>query len=214
MSREALVLLVCCCDFRDGAEWLIPSKSLRNAVIWAFPGLLCILRMCAPRRAAAVVRPRGREKSADRRRRILISRLLIIRASVPRWKSPFPAYFKGFPAVSPLIPPYPAFLKYPVSPQKDDKTCKDLGPALKHKLQAQNKKVVEEFDRAKQRMYKRYERALDPNKKASKRDLSYAEYYEWLENATEARDAYLAGTLSEKDALKVIREDFVNRDKM
>ena len=123
MSREALVLLVCCCDFRDGAERLIPSKSLRNAVIRAFPGLLCILRMCAPRRAAAVVRPRGREKSADRRRRILISRLLIIRASVPRRKSPFPAYFKGFPAVSPLIPPYPAFLKYPVSPQK---RCKFL----------------------------------------------------------------------------------------
>lgn len=116
MSREALVLLVCCCDFRDGAERLIPSKSLRNAVIRAFPGLFRILRMCAPRRAVAVVRPRGREKSADRRRRILISRLLIIRASVPRRKSPFPAYFKGFPAVSPLIPPYPAFLKYPVSP--------------------------------------------------------------------------------------------------
>lgn len=116
MSREALVLLVCCCDFRDGAERLIPSKSLRNAVIRAFPGLFCILRMCAPRRAAAVVRPRERKKSADRRRRILISRLLIIRASVPRWKSPFPTYFKGFPAVSPLIPPYPAFLKYPVSP--------------------------------------------------------------------------------------------------
>lgn len=116
MSREALVLLVCCCDFRDGAERLISSKSLRNAVIRAFLGLFRILRMCAPRRAAAVVRPRGREKSADRRRRILISRLLIIRASVPRRKSPFPAYFKGFPAVSPLIPPYPAFLKYPVSP--------------------------------------------------------------------------------------------------
>lgn len=116
MSREALVLLVCCCDFRDGAERLIPSKSLRNAVIRAFPGLFRILRMCAPRRAAAVVRPRERKKSADRRRRILISRLLIIRASVPRRKSPFPAYFKGFPVVSPLIPPYPAFLKYPVSP--------------------------------------------------------------------------------------------------
>ena len=128
MSREALVLLVCCCDFRDGAERLIPSKSLRNAVIRAFPGLFCILRMCAPRRAAAVVRPRGRKKSADRRRRILISRLLIIRASVPRWKSPFPAYFKGFPAVSPLIPPYPAFLKYPVSPHFDGK--RELGIAL------------------------------------------------------------------------------------
>ena len=126
MSREALVLLVCCCDFRDGAEWLIPSKSLRNAVIRAFPGLLRILRMCAPRRAAAVVRPRGREKSADRRRRILISRLLIIRASVPRRKSPFPAYFKGFPAVSPLIPPYSAFLKYPVYPQL--RTAAPSGP--------------------------------------------------------------------------------------
>ena len=122
MSREALVLLVCCCDFRDGAEWLIPSKSLRNAVMRAFPGLFRILRMCAPRLAAAVVRPRGREKSADRRRRILISRLLIIRASVPRRKSPFPAYFKGFPAVSPLIPPYPAFLKYPVSPHRGPET--------------------------------------------------------------------------------------------
>ncbi len=122
MSREALVLLVCCCDFRDGAERLISSKSLRNAVIRAFPGLFRILRMCAPRRAAAVVRPRGREKSADRRRRILISRLLIIRASVPRRKSPFPAYFKGFPAVSPLIPPYPAFLKYPVSPHPETGT--------------------------------------------------------------------------------------------
>lgn len=119
MSRKALVLLVCCCDFRDGAERLMPSKSLGNAVIRAFPGLFRILRMCAPRRAAAVVRPRGREKSADRRRRILISRLLIIRAAVPRRKSPFPAYFKGFPAISPLIPPYPAFLKYPVSPQQD-----------------------------------------------------------------------------------------------
>ena len=128
MSREALVLLVCCCDFRDGAERLIPSKSLRNAVIRAFPGLLCILRMCAPRRAAAVVRPRGREKSADRRRRILISRLLIIRASVPRWKSPFPAYFKGFPAVSPLIPPYPAFLKYPVSPHLRSAEHRVLSP--------------------------------------------------------------------------------------
>ena len=142
MSREALVLLVCCCDFRDGAERLIPSKSLRNAVIRAFPGLLCILRMCAPRRAAAVVRPRGREKSADRRRRILISRLLIIRASVPRWKSPFPAYFKGFPAVSPLIPPYPAFLKYPVSPQYPH--C-----ALKTRRKKSNQLIVEKANQQK-----------------------------------------------------------------
>lgn len=138
MSREALVLLVCCCDFRDGAERLISSKSLRNAVIRAFPGLFRILRMCAPRRAAAVVRPRGREKSADRRRRILISRLLIIRASVPRRKSPFPAYFKGFPAVSLLFPPYPAFLKYPVSPQLQITLHFPLHFCLHHTIQLAN----------------------------------------------------------------------------
>lgn len=155
MSREALVLLVCCCDFRDGAERLIPSKSLRNAVIRAFPGLFCILRMCAPRRAAAVVRPRGREKSADRRRRILISRLLIIRASVPRRKSPFPAYFKGFPAVSPLIPPYPAFLKYPVSPQSDTNDEYDQKVIEKNITQvlAQKKAIVDFINKYKIRNY-------------------------------------------------------------
>ena len=54
----------------------------------------------------------------------------------------------------------------------------------------------------------------DPVMQAADVGFDYAEYYDWLENATEARDAYLAGKLSEKDALKVIREDFVNRDKM
>ena len=93
---------------------------------------------------------------------------------------------------------------------KDNKTCKNLAPGLKHKLQAQNKKVVEEFDRAKQKMYKRYERALDPDKKVTEKDLSYAEYYEWLDQATQARDAYLAGRLSEEDALKAITSIFVS----
>lgn len=51
------------------------------------------------------------------------------------------------------------------------------------------------------------------NRQAEDIGFDYVEYYEWLENATEARDAYLEGKLSEKDALKAIREDFVNRDK-
>ena len=69
-------------------------------------------------------------------------------------------------------------------------------------------------DRAKQRMYKRYDRALDPNKKASKIDLSYGEYYEWLEAATKARDAYLAGKISEEEALNVIQGDFISKGTM
>ena len=88
---------------------------------------------------------------------------------------------------------------------KDGKTCKIWGPILKHKLQAQNKKVVEEYDRAKQKMYKRYERATDPNKKVSEKDLIYKEYYDWLEKATQARDDYLAGKLTAEEALEIIK---------
>ena len=36
--------------------------------------------------------------------------------------------------------------------------------------------------------------------------LAYAEYYEWLDQATQTRDAYLARRLSEEDALKAIRK--------
>lgn len=87
---------------------------------------------------------------------------------------------------------------------KDGKSCKELAPSLKHKLDAKRKKVIEEFDRAKRRMYKRYERTGDLGKKPSHKDLSYGEYYEWLERATDARDRYLAGELSEEKALEII----------
>ena len=86
---------------------------------------------------------------------------------------------------------------------KDGKTCKALGPRLKHKLLAKNKTVVEAFDRARQRMYKRYERARDINQKPSEKDLTYSELYEWLDAATQARDQFLAGEMSE-EALKNI----------
>ena len=87
---------------------------------------------------------------------------------------------------------------------KDGKTCKELGPRLKHKLEAMNKKVIEEFDRARQRMYKRYERATYLNQKPSEKGLTYSELYEWLDSATQARDLFLAGKLSEEEALKII----------
>ena len=64
---------------------------------------------------------------------------------------------------------------------------------------------MEEYDRAKQKMYKRYERATDPNKKVSEKDLTYEEYYDWLEKATQARDDYLAGKLTAEETLKIIK---------
>lgn len=86
---------------------------------------------------------------------------------------------------------------------KDGKTCKHWGPILKHKLESQQNEVIQAFDRAKRRMYKRYERTADGKQKPTDKDLSYAEYYEWLDRAVRARDDYLAGKLSKGDALNI-----------
>ena len=88
---------------------------------------------------------------------------------------------------------------------KDGKTCKEWGPVLKHRQKAAQVSVVEEFDRAKRRMYKRYERAEFFNKEPSEKDLSYEEYYQWLDRAARARDDYLAGKLPAEEALSIMQ---------
>ena len=85
----------------------------------------------------------------------------------------------------------------------EEKTCKEIAPRMKHKALASTECVVEEYDRAKQRMYKRYERTLD-GKKPSEKDLSYKDYITWLDTATGARNQFLAGELTEKEALESI----------
>ncbi len=87
---------------------------------------------------------------------------------------------------------------------KEGKTCKHWGPILKHKLAAQRNEVIEAFDRTKRKMYKRYERTADGKQKTSEKDLSYAEYYEWLDRAAEVRDDYLAEKITAEEALEVI----------
>ena len=86
---------------------------------------------------------------------------------------------------------------------KDDRTCKQVAPKLKHQIAAMNHTVIQTFDRAKRRMYKRYERALE-GKALSEKDLTLFEYYEWLQAATRARDACLYGKLSQEEALRII----------
>lgn len=83
---------------------------------------------------------------------------------------------------------------------RDGKTCKDLAPHLKHKRAAGNETVIREFDRAKQRMYRRYERT-DGIKAESGKDLTYSRYYAWLDAAAEARDQFLRGAITEAEAL-------------
>lgn len=91
---------------------------------------------------------------------------------------------------------------------KDEKTCKEWGPVLKHRKEVKDNAVVEAFDRIKRKMYKRYERAeYGINQKTSEKDLSYTEYYQWLDRATKARDEYLAGKLNKAEALNIIKQD-------
>lgn len=87
---------------------------------------------------------------------------------------------------------------------KNGRTCKQVAPKMKHKIEVQNQTIIEEFDRAKQRMYKRYERTLNLNQKPTPKTLTYNEYYAWLEPATQARDACVRGELPPEEARKII----------
>ena len=44
---------------------------------------------------------------------------------------------------------------------KNGKTCKQIGPTLKHRLNIEKDEVLKTFDKVKQKMYKRYERQND-----------------------------------------------------
>ena len=86
---------------------------------------------------------------------------------------------------------------------KNGKTCKELAPALKHRLHAENDVVIQDFDRAKQKMYRRYERAKESLHKLPK-GITYDEFYVWLDKATATRDAHLNDKLSAEEAMKII----------
>lgn len=86
---------------------------------------------------------------------------------------------------------------------KNGKTCKELAPALKHKIHAENDAVIQAFDRARQKMYRRYERAKDSLHTLPK-GITYDEFYIWLDKATAARDAYLNDKLSAEKAMRII----------
>ena len=84
------------------------------------------------------------------------------------------------------------------------KTCKELAPILKHKLQTQTDSIVELFDRTRRKMYKRLERSENSDHELN-HHLNYADYYAWLSTATAARDAYLNGEISAQEAVEKIK---------
>ena len=83
------------------------------------------------------------------------------------------------------------------------KTCKEIAPTIKHKIAVDRDPVLKAFERTRQKMHKRYERAADSLKKLSK-GISIEEYWNWSEAASAARDKYLKGELTAEEALKII----------
>lgn len=86
------------------------------------------------------------------------------------------------------------------------KTCKQVAPALKHKLEARKDEVISTFDKEKNKMYKRLERTTDFNSNIEK-PLSYSDYYSWIDKATEARNNYIQGNITTQQAIKIIKVD-------
>lgn len=86
---------------------------------------------------------------------------------------------------------------------RNNLTCKQIAPIVKHQKLASSDKVIEAYDRNKRKMYRRYERN-DGKVYMSEKGLTYNDFYEWNDNATEARDKYLKGELTAEDALKFI----------
>ncbi len=86
---------------------------------------------------------------------------------------------------------------------KNGKTCKQIAPHLKRKVNAESDGVLKIYERTKQKMYKRYERAscsLEP----LPHGLSWQEYEQWLYNARDAKDKYVLGEITAEEALEII----------
>lgn len=86
---------------------------------------------------------------------------------------------------------------------RDGKTCKQIAPYLTYKRKAAANRIISEFLRIKRMLVRRVDRALS-DKKASLIDMTYDQYRDWLRTATDARNRYLAGILSEEEAMAII----------
>ena len=87
---------------------------------------------------------------------------------------------------------------------RNGRTCKQIAPYENHKQLAAVNSIVAEFDRVKNLMFRRADRAC-ADKKVSPIDLTYEEYYTWLDKAAVARNRFLTGEISEEEALSIIQ---------
>jgi len=102
-----------------------------------------------------------------------------------------------------FIPKTRKLTKYCDRITRNSKTCKRIAPGLKKRERDAVHKVTSEFMRIKDMLFHRKDRVGD-DKKASVIDLTDGEYVQWLVAATDARDRYLEGELTEEEAMAII----------
>ncbi len=88
---------------------------------------------------------------------------------------------------------------------EDGKTCKQVAPKLMQKLRRKKDELLDEYDRVRNKNYKRFERGswkLDGQQ--TEKDLSYEEYADWADEARAARAAYIRGELGKDEFREVI----------
>jgi hypothetical protein len=83
------------------------------------------------------------------------------------------------------------------------KTCKEIAPQKKRKERIATNKVLSQFQKMQNRMIARLIRT-GIDKAVSPVDLNDKNYQAWLAKATDARDRYLAGELTEEEAMAII----------
>lgn len=88
----------------------------------------------------------------------------------------------------------------------DGKTCKQSAPKLARKLKQRNDPLLEEYERAKNRNYKRVERYENADGNDSVIRLTFNEYKAWLDKASEMKRLYLQGKLSKDKFRNIINE--------
>lgn len=87
----------------------------------------------------------------------------------------------------------------------DGKTCKQIAPKLARKLKQRNDSLLEEYEKAKNRNYKRVERYENADGDSGVMRLTFNEYKAWLDKASEMRRLYLQGKVSAEELGKFIR---------
>lgn len=87
----------------------------------------------------------------------------------------------------------------------NSKTCKQIAPKLMRKFKQRNDPLLEEYEKAKNRNYKRVERYENADQHSDVIPLTFNEYKAWLDKVSEMKRRYLQGKVSAEELREIIR---------